>query len=154
MIELSESDKLRFWAKVDVRGEDECWEWVASKNSDGYGTFGIQGKTCSPHRIAWVLASGEIPYGMRVCHHCDNRACANRNHLFLGTQKQNIRDAASKYRMSRGENHYRSNLEESDILAIRKRFLEGESHVSISKDFGISQRQASRIANKKQWRHV
>jgi len=100
--ELSEKDKTRFWAKVDVRGLGECWEWKGGK-SHGYGAFYLQGVIYPAHRVAWVLANGPIPLGKFVCHKCDNHGCVDTSHFFLGTQKDNIQDAINKGRMASGD---------------------------------------------------
>lgn len=99
----------RFWAKVDRRGPDECWEWTGHRLKAGYGRFGSSGRfPCgqSTHRIAWHVSIGAIPAGLMVCHRCDNPPCCNPAHLFLGMAADNTHDMLNKRRCPTGENHY------------------------------------------------
>ena len=91
----------RFWDKVDKSGR--CWEWLAAKNSSGYGRLNNNGRNHLAHRVAWILTNGPIPEGdhygtICVLHHCDNPPCVNPAHLFLGTIQDNVNDMIEKGR--------------------------------------------------------
>lgn len=75
-----------------------CWIWIGGKTSDGYGKFYLNGIKRRAHRVAWVIRNGQIPEGLNVLHNCDNPSCVNPDHLFLGTQIDNIIDMVSKGR--------------------------------------------------------
>jgi hypothetical protein len=89
----------RFWAKVDRRGDEECWPWTASLNSHGYGQINIRQRPIHAHRVAYELAGGVIPDGLVIDHLCRNRACVNPAHMEIVTRGENVR---------RGENYWRA----------------------------------------------
>lgn len=95
----------RFWTKVDIRSKDECWEWQAGKNRQGYGKFRLGGrdsKTVHAHRVAWELHNGQpFPDGLMGCHTCDNPPCVNPHHIVPGTGSFNQQDMLRKGRLGR-----------------------------------------------------
>ena len=79
-----------------------CVEWTGARDKKGYGKRSRNNKMGYVHRQAWEDAFGPIPQGLRVLHKCDNPPCYNLDHLFLGTQGDNMRDAARKGRIRNG----------------------------------------------------
>jgi hypothetical protein len=86
----------RFWRNVDKTGE--CWTWTGGRAIDGYGSFYADGAGIAAHRFSYQLHNGPIPAGLVICHRCDNPPCVRPDHLFLGTQLDNVRDMFSKDR--------------------------------------------------------
>lgn len=91
----------RYSAGYERRSETECWPWIKGKDKDGYGKFSPRkGCTDRSHRFGWELFNQmAIPLGMQVCHTCDNPACQNPSHLFLGTHQDNMTDKVRKGRL-------------------------------------------------------
>lgn len=96
-------EQASFADQVELQPEDGCWLWRGTTTRDGYGRVQWRGKKLLAHRRAWEIVNGPIPDGLVVCHRCDTPGCVRaerggRGHLFLGTQRDNIRDAMRKGR--------------------------------------------------------
>jgi hypothetical protein len=89
-------EEARFWARVDKSGE--CWLWTGPRDKDGYGKANVRRRALRAHRVSWTMANGAIPEGLIVCHRCDTPACVRPDHLWLGTQLDNVRDMTAKGR--------------------------------------------------------
>lgn len=146
-----------FWDKVDVKGPADCWIWTRG-TSRGYGLAAFKGKQRRAHRISWELTHGPIPkgdgyHGTCVLHRCDNSLCVNPNHLFLGSQSENMadRDAKKRQAHTRGPANGCAKITESDVKAIREAV---GYRKDIAARFGISIGNVSRIRARRRWSHV
>jgi hypothetical protein len=149
----------RFWSHVNTHNEDEdeCWEWTASRDKDGYGQFSIDGgkKTVKAHRFVLELNEGKLNQDELACHICDNPSCCNPYHIYKGSRSDNMRDAFSRGRKNHnGSNNPPSKLTEQDVITIRTMYLEGYIQGCIAGRFGVSQAQISLIVNRKEWKLV
>ncbi|MYR75142.1 MULTISPECIES: HNH endonuclease [unclassified Streptomyces] len=147
----------RFWAKVDKRSPDECWEWTAALNEHGYGVMRPEGQRTGPtikaHRVS-VLLDGRAPEGLCVLHRCDNPPCVNPSHLFLGTKADNAADRDAKGRGNTGEVNGQARLTVAQVLQIRARAAAGELQRVLAAEYGISRPTVSRIVNGHGWTHI
>lgn len=155
---IDEKDRKRFWEKVNIRNEKECWEWIAHTDFCRYGSFGFRMKNLSAHRFAWILTFGKIPTGIHVLHTCDNPSCCNPKHLFLGTHQDNMTDRNNKGRgkggSNKGEKNPRSRFKTKDIFKIRKMLKKGYKQKEVALIFKTSQAVISGIKTKKYWSHI
>ena len=145
----------RFWSKVVIKGEDDCWEWQNATQSRGYGSLGIgkKGRTGLAHRVAYFLAYGDFPDGLCVLHKCDNRKCCNPNHLFLGTNQDNVDDKVSKARQAKGESHGKSKLTIEKVKEIRSLYETGDySFKKLGDKYKISSTNARGIVKGDYWK--
>jgi hypothetical protein len=95
---VNKMSPILFQRKCDVDPVTGCWNWKMSVQSAGYGQVKISGQSWTTHRASWTVHRGPIPFGLDVLHTCDNTRCCNPEHLFLGDQLDNYRDAVAKNR--------------------------------------------------------
>jgi hypothetical protein len=138
--------KDRFLEKV--KKGDGCWEWIGSKNSKGYGTLRRAGGHWMAHRVSYELAHGcKLPPNRWVLHRCDNPICVNPDHLFLGTQSDNMRDMARKERGC-------SKLSHTQAYEILWRKASGERRRALADEYGVSFAAVKDLVRRKTWQSL
>lgn len=145
-------DIERFCAKVAFG--KSCITWTAAKDKRGYGVFRLGGRMVAAHRASYSFFMGYIPEGQSVLHRCDNPPCVNPQHLFIGTQADNMADKSAKGRVLRGSAHQNSKLTEADVKSIRANLRIGIPQSVIAVGMGVSQTTISNIAKGKTWRNA
>lgn len=150
--------EIRFWKYVNKT--DSCWLWTGATLDFGYGVInlgGKNGKAERAHRLSWIMHNGPINDGLLVCHKCDVPACVNPDHLFLGTNADNMADCRLKRRYDRvlrpkGAKHGMSRLLEREVLAIRAEYEQSNpSYRVLAEKYGVSLQQIFRIVKRQSW---
>lgn len=136
--DITQREIDRFWEKIDKTGD--CWIWTAAKTNKGYGKLTIRRRTWIAHRFAFTITHGMIPSSAHVLHRCDNPPCCNPDHLFLGSNDDNIRDRIAKWRgrkLSKGQEAQAAQL-----------YANGATYRDIQEMFKISRAQVWRLLHK------
>jgi len=159
---LTPASTGRFLARVGRSNSSDCWPWLGCKDRWGYGLVSDR-RTCNlAHRAAYEHFVGPIPAGLCVLHRCDNPACVNPSHLWVGTVADNNLDMVSKGRhrfgietaLQPGEKHYAARLKVADILEIRRRSAAGESRIALAAVFGVHPTHIKDIDLRRKWKCV
>ena len=130
---------------------DHCWIWTGAKLPRGYGRFYYRGKPRYAHRVSIEILGGQCPRDDQVVmHSCDNPQCVNPEHLSIGTQTDNMRDAAAKGRTVNvndwsGNNNPKSKLSTDQVREIQRRLSLGERPVDLSIEFGVTRTRVSQL---------
>jgi hypothetical protein len=148
----------KFWSNVDKKSKEECWMWRGNQ-STRYGNIGYKYKNYRPHRFSYMIHNGldSIPEGMCVCHKCDQPFCVNPDHLFLGTQLENIEDKVKKNRCQhmKCETNGNAKLKNEDVYNIREMYAD---HLHTQKELGeifdMSEEMIGLIVRGKYWQEV
>lgn len=146
-------DRLKVYSKTDAGSG--CLEWIGAKRK-GYGRLRIAGKDYAAHKLSWIESNGPIPNGMWVLHRCDNPACIQPSHLFLGTAKDNFDDMHCKgrYTPPRGEKQPNAKLNADKVLSLRKLYAKGMQFRQMAKAFGINEATIKDCVRGETWSHI
>lgn len=139
-----------------LKAEGECLNHPVSK-SHRYPAVSIGGVQVKGNRFSWIIFRGSIPAGISVLHSCDNPACCNPDHLFLGTGLDNMRDRLAKGRYNtvpKGQDVNTSKLSPEQVIEIRSRLDQGEGLRPLGREYGVTHKAIYLIKNRKNWKHI
>ena len=133
----------RFWSKVSIGNEKECWNWTGSKNGFGCGLLQLNGTVIAAPRVSWFIYYEYDLGELFACHKCDNPSCCNPHHLFAGTHSDNIKDMYNKKRRIayHGEQVSNAKLTNEQAKLIRKLYYPrtNKRRFEIAKMFNVSE---------------
>lgn len=141
-----------FVGLVRVEPNTGCWIWQHKVDRKGYGRTWWNGREGFAHRLAFVLWRGPIPDAMGVLHKCDTPPCCNPEHLFLGTQRDNMADKTAKGRQQRGERCWKARLTAEQVAQIKA--AHGATQAAIAAIYGVTREAVSRIRCGRNWAWV
>lgn len=142
-----------FLSRVEIDPANGCWIWQRALTTRGYGQMRRDRKSKMAHRASYEFFVGPIPNGLVACHTCDNRACINPKHIFLGTQKENLEDMVEKGRSLRGPVSHKAKLTLDQVISIKARFGK-QSDLSIARAFGVGGETIRKIRLGETWKNV
>jgi hypothetical protein len=150
-----------FWRKVDIKDNiNECWNWIGSINTYGYGNFRYCDKIEKSHRIAYTLSRGNIPNGLDVLHICNNPTCNNPKHLEIGDHYKNMQYKV-KCRRHSGGNYKLTEDQVREIHILYNKELRQYSNIKqwqitepIAKKFGTTANYVNDIISGRCWKHI
>lgn len=141
----------RIESRVERLPEVGCWIWMGATTNAGYGKISVLGKLQLAHRAAYLAASGEIDDSLMVCHVCDVRSCVNPNHLYQGTQLQNVADSINRMKFAFGSKNGQSKLTEENVIEIREMLANGGNILEIAERYKVGHHCIREIKSSKRW---
>ncbi len=152
-MDITEKLLARFWAKIEMRGPDDCWPWTASKNEEGYGTFFACGLYMRASHMALLIDGRPRPGRLLALHSCDNPPCVNPNHLYWGTDKQNTEDkrARGRFNNAKGSRAGNAKLNEEKVKDILTNSL---TLMECAEKYGVTFSLIGSIRRRRIWKHV
>lgn len=146
---------------LKIHKTKDCWLWVGAKMGSGYGVMRDSDQSMQgAHRISYKLYKGDIPKDKIICHTCDNKSCVNPDHLFLGTQSDNMQDMHKKGRANfggrnqTGKNNNAVKVTEDQVITIKKLHKQKIKQADIAKITGVSRPNVWCIVHGKSWNHI
>jgi hypothetical protein len=150
--------RMRFDSRISPEPNTGCWIWMSGYTSNGYGKFHVSSREHKAHRVSWSINcnGGEFPSReVKICHSCDNRWCVNPEHLWPGSQLENVRDAMRKGRMHQagrmGDKHGCAKLCDAQAMAIKN---SDGGLTKTAREFGVSISTVWLIRTGRGWRHL
>ena len=136
-----------------------CHNFLGFKTWQGYGKIKYKNKPYQAHRLFWILKNGELSKDVHVLHRCDNPSCFNIDHLFVGSNADNVADKVSKdrqYHPPKGKLHHRSmaKLSEEQVIEIKSLLKRGYRQSDIYRDYKVSRATINDIALGKTWNWI
>ena len=131
--------------------ESGCWIWLGTITNHGYGRVCAGKKPFYAHRVSYEQKYGSIPNGMMALHHCDVRCCVNPDHIFVGTQQNNMTDKVHKNRQAKGISHGNAKLTEDQAREIK---FSSEASIKLAAKFNYSASMIREIKNGNLWKHL
>jgi len=149
----------RIQDKYEINEDTGCWEWTAAQNDPGYGRIRIEDTLRYAHRVSFRLYNGDLDDNEQVNHRCHNPRCINPDHLYSGTQQENIEDARERGTLlesrARGPDHPRTVLTEDDVREIRRLYKKTDhTQRSLASQFDVSKGAIQDILERKTWDHI
>jgi hypothetical protein len=140
--------------KIMADPNSGCWLWIGSIDGRGYGRIIMGGRHLIAHRHVLKLAGVSVPDGSVVCHKCDARLCVRPDHLFVGTQADNMRDMHAKGRAAVGERMPTASLTDAQVRGIRFLATLGRKQNTMARQYGVSTMVISRVVRRESWKHI
>jgi hypothetical protein len=144
-------DIARFFSRVEVKKQPNCWIYKGSIHHEGYPSFSLNGKSVLGHRFSYMVFHGKIEEGLVVRHKCDNPKCVNPCHLETGTHLDNMRDKFVRNRTVKGSRNGRASLNEEQVLRI---VGDGRTYQEIADEYGVCRDTVRNIMSGRNWSHV
>lgn len=140
----------RLWSKIQIGNPENCWEWSGARQERGHGVIKITGekKNMLVHRAVFEEIHGPIPDGVLICHTCDNPPCCNPNHLFSGTQVDNMSDCSEKERI------FKMKLTYDEVKKMKQMRMAGMNWSAIGRAFNVHRSTAKCAVTGKTWKHI
>jgi len=151
--------KEKLGKRTEFDPQSGCIEWQGATTTHGYGQLSMNGEIFYTHRLSYEIYKGEIEDGLQINHRCHNECCVNPEHLYMGTQQENVRDAVveGEYvsNFGIGDEHFNSKLCEDDVIELRKLYSTGDyTYEELGRKFNVNENTVGEAIRGDTWSHV